>query len=125
MDTADHIILQAINGHCKFTSAQASELVSVIMAIKNIPADATVGIFSDGDWVVWALSNWLRVWQSQGYRTSDGKAVKYADLLVSCHTIAINRCVPVRLGKVRAHQKDGIVARLNGQADVYAKEGAL
>lgn len=121
VDIKNHSAIKVINGYCKFTSAQVVELVGIIMAIKNTSVNASVGLFSYSNWVVWALSHWLPVWQSQGYHTSDGKAVKYA----YCHTTGTNRSLPVQLGKVRAYQKEGIVARLNHQADAYDKEGVL
>lgn len=61
----DHKITWVINGKCNFTSAQAAELMAIIVTIKNTPATATMRIFSHSEWVVQALSDWLLVWQSK------------------------------------------------------------
>jgi ribonuclease HI len=56
------------------------ELKAVITGLRALPAPARVCIFSDSTYVMKNFKAWLPHWQSNGWRTADGKEVKNRDL---------------------------------------------
>jgi ribonuclease HI len=62
------------------TTNNRMELMAVITGLRDLPAPARVCIFIDSTYVKKNFGDWLERWQSNGWRTADGKPVKNRDL---------------------------------------------
>ncbi len=64
----------------KSTTNNRMELIAVIEALKSLPASSSVEIFSDSQYVVKGMNEWVKGWQRRGWKKSDGKPVLNDDL---------------------------------------------
>ena len=62
------------------TTNNRMELMAVITGLRDLPAPARVCVFIDSTYVKKNFGDWLELWQSNGWRTADGKPVKNRDL---------------------------------------------
>jgi ribonuclease HI len=62
------------------TTNNRMELSAVITGLRDLPAPARVCIFIDSTYVKGNFGDWLERWQSNGWRTAAGEAVKNRDL---------------------------------------------
>ena len=70
-----------ISGCVKDTTNNRMELLSVIEGLKALNEKCIVNLYSDSQYVVDAFNqNWIENWQNNGWRTSNKKEVKNADL---------------------------------------------
>ncbi|XP_029769116.1 uncharacterized protein LOC115271348 [Terrapene carolina triunguis] len=107
---------------CVAHSAQAAEIV--VVALENMPADETVAIFTDSEWVLRAIVTWMPQWQKRGMKSADGKYIAHAEKLIYLWDLSQQRTQPLFMGKVKAHEKNVEEAQWNKKADEQAKEGA-
>lgn len=75
------------------TTNNRMELTAVIRALEALKRPSAVTIFTDSQYVQKGISAWIHNWKRNGWRTSDKKPVKNADLwqaldkLVQLHVI--------------------------------------
>lgn len=75
------------------TTNNRMELTAVIRALEALKRPTAVTIFTDSQYVQKGISAWIHNWKRNGWRTSDKKPVKNADLwqaldkLVQLHVI--------------------------------------
>ena len=62
------------------TTNNRMELMAVIEALKSLPGPSSVELFSDSQYVVKGMSEWVKGWQRRGWKKSDGKPVVNDDL---------------------------------------------
>lgn len=62
------------------TTNNRMELMAVITGLRALPAPARVCVFIDSTYVMKNFQGCLERWQSNGWRTADGKKVKNPDL---------------------------------------------
>ncbi|KAJ7403867.1 hypothetical protein WISP_148925 [Willisornis vidua] len=115
---------EVVKGKCLPHSIQAAELVAVMAALENTPADQPLAIFSDSGWVVRVALEWLLLWRERDMQSADGKPVTYAKKLLYLARLAEQRACPAQIIKVKAHKKGTEEAKWNKEADAKAKEGA-
>ncbi|MGB1398370.1 MAG: ribonuclease HI [Planctomycetota bacterium] len=62
------------------TTNNRMELMAVIEALKSLPGPSSVELFSDSQYVVKGMNEWVKGWQRRGWKKSDGKPVVNDDL---------------------------------------------
>ena len=62
------------------TTNNRMELVAVIRALEALTRAADVEIYTDSQYVKNGIESWIHGWKRNGWKTSDKKAVKNADL---------------------------------------------
>ncbi len=101
-----------------FTTNNQMELKAVISALSYFKEPCKIRIYTDSEYVLKGITQWLESWKKRGFRTSKGTPVKNRELwekldkLVSFHH--------VEFIKVPAHS--GVF--YNEKADRLAKESA-
>ena len=56
------------------------ELLAVIDALESLPEPSRVTIYSDSEYVLKGLSEWMSGWKAKGWKKADGKTVMNLDL---------------------------------------------
>ena len=64
------------------TTNNRMELKAVIMALKEIPTNLELTIFTDSTYVQKGISEWIKKWKVNNWRSSNKKPVKNKDLWV-------------------------------------------
>ncbi len=62
------------------TTNNRMEMMAVIEALKALKEPCEVELYSDSQYVIKGITEWLEGWQSRGWKTADKKPVKNADL---------------------------------------------
>ena len=99
------------------TTNNRMELVAVIRALEALTRAADVEIYTDSQYVKNGIESWIHGWKRNGWKTSDRKAVKNADLWRELDLLAARH--RIRWHWVRGH--NGHV--YNERADVLANRG--
>src|SRR5687768_14073972 len=69
-----------ISGAEENTTNNRMELMAAIAALKLLKSACSVDLYTDSTYVQKGISEWLPGWKRNGWRTSDRKPVKNADL---------------------------------------------
>jgi ribonuclease HI len=69
-----------LKGGEKLTTNNRMELTAAIMALETLTRPATVEIHTDSQYVKDGISKWIHGWKRNGWKTSDKKPVKNAEL---------------------------------------------
>lgn len=101
----------------KDTTNNRMELLAVIRALESITKKVPVIVHTDSQYVQKGISEWLVNWKRRGWKTSDNKPVKNADLWRELDALAVNHEIEWRW--VRGHNGD--VG--NERADSLANRG--
>jgi ribonuclease HI len=76
------------------TTNNRMELTAVIRGLEALKRRATVEIYTDSQYVMLGITQWLAQWRRRGWRTADKKPVKNVDLwreldaLVQAHDVS-------------------------------------
>jgi ribonuclease HI len=70
------------------TTNNRMELTAVIRALEALKRPATIQVHTDSQYVQKGISTWIHNWKRNGWRTSDKKPVKNADLWQKLDTLA-------------------------------------
>jgi ribonuclease HI len=62
------------------TTNNRMELIAVIRALESLKRPAKVEIYTDSQYVKNGIETWINAWKRNGWKTSDRKPVKNADL---------------------------------------------
>jgi ribonuclease HI len=69
------------SGNTLMTTNQQMELTAVIEALKSIPVcSARITVTTDSQYVQKGITEWIKKWKQNGWRTADKKPVKNAKL---------------------------------------------
>ena len=99
------------------TTNNRMELIAVIRALESLKRTASVEIYTDSQYVKNGIETWINVWKRNGWKTSDRKPVKNADLWVELDRLVRNHAI--RWHWVRGHaDTEG-----NQRADALANRG--
>ena len=71
-----------ISGKVKETTNNRMELLAPIMALKKIKSMSNVMIFTDSTYVKNGITEWIKKWEKNGWKSSNKKPVKNKDLWV-------------------------------------------
>ena len=70
------------------TTNNRMELTAVIRALESLKRPAAVALYTDSQYVKNGIETWIHRWKRNGWRTSDRKQVKNADLWVELERLA-------------------------------------
>ena len=70
------------------TTNNRMELTAVIRALAALKRESTVELYTDSEYVRKGITEWLAAWKRRGWKTSDRKPVKNADLWRELETVA-------------------------------------
>jgi len=105
------------------TTNNRMELMAVITGLRDLPAPARVCVFIDSTYVKKNFGDWLEHWQSNGWRTAEGKPVKNRDLWEELSTEVA--CREVKWVQIPGHAGVPLNERADqlacAQRDAYAK----
>ena len=71
---------QEIYGGERDTTNNKMELTAVIRALESLDAPSEVDLHTDSQYVKQGIETWIHNWKRNGWKTSDKKAVKNAEL---------------------------------------------
>lgn len=69
-----------ISGGERLTTNNRMELIAAIRALEALKRPCRVNLHTDSNYVREGITRWIHGWQRNGWRTSDRKPVKNADL---------------------------------------------
>lgn len=105
-----------ITGFEPSTTNNRMELQAVIEALKVVRKNKKIVLYSDSNYVVKGINDWIKNWKKRGWKTSSNKAVKNKDLWERLDEEISKK--NVHLKKVKAHSGD----EYNEKVDSLAKE---
>ena len=104
-------------GGASLTTNNRMELTAVIQALASLKRRAAVEIYTDSQYVKNGIETWIGTWKKNGWKTSDRKPVKNADLWLELDRLA--REHDVKWHWVKGHaDTEG-----NHRADALANRG--
>ncbi len=99
------------------TTNNRMELTAAIEALKALKGTLVVELHTDSEYLKNGITKWIHGWKRNGWKTSDKKPVKNADLWLELERLADSHHVDWRW--VRGHSGHD----LNERADALAREG--
>lgn len=112
---------KVVTGNKKDTTNNEMELTAVFKALVKAYKDKKkqVTIYSDSAYVVNAITkNWLKKWNSNNWKTVEGKSVKNKKIWEKMYKLLYTKGLSVKLIKVKGHEDNP----LNELADKMAVE---
>ena len=107
-----------IKGSKKNTTNNQMELLAPIKALKKISKGSKVQIFTDSKYLKLGITEWIRNWKKNGWRTSNKKKVKNIELWTELDLLSNE--YEINWNWVKAHSTD----KLNNEVDLVAREAA-
>ena len=107
-----------IKGSKENTTNNQMELTAPIMALKKIPKDSKIQIFTDSKYVKSGITEWIHKWKKNGWKTADKKDVKNKDLWKELDKLSST--FYIEWIWVKAHSTDA----LNNEVDLLARSSA-
>lgn len=109
----DHIIKQ-LHGYDPDTTNNRMELTALIEALKILPQDEEITVYSDSDLCVKTVNEWASAWEKRGWKRKTGP-IKNLELVQEL--FALSKAKPrVTLKWIKAHNGD----RWNEYADALS-----
>ena len=71
---------KVLTGGSKDTTNQRMELLPAIAGLSHLDSPCTVKVYSDSEYLVKGMSEWIEGWKSRGWTTANKKPVKNRDL---------------------------------------------
>lgn len=71
---------RALQGAESETTNNRMELMAAIMALRELPAGSAAILYTDSEYVMKGLNDWLPGWKAKGWKTAARKPVKNQDL---------------------------------------------
>ncbi len=99
------------------TTNNRMELTAVIRALESLKRDCDILLYTDSQYVKNGIESWIHGWKKNGWKTSDRKPVKNADLWRELDTLVASH--RVRWHWVRGHNDHAG----NERADALANRG--
>ena len=100
------------------TTNNRMELIAVIRALESLNRPATVEVYTDSQYVKNGIETWIKAWKRNGWKTSQRKPVKNADLWLELERIAAGHHIAWHWVKGHADTPG------NQRADELANRGA-
>ena len=107
-----------IKGSKKNTTNNQMELLAPIKALKKIPKDSNVQIFTDSKYVKSGITEWIHNWKKNGWKTANKQPVKNRELWTELDQM--NNEFQIKWSWVKGHSTDV----LNNEVDLMAREAA-
>lgn len=84
---ADPVVL---TGGVPATTNNRMEVVAAIEALKAFP-EGTAAVFSDSQYLIKGITEWVRPWKSRGWKNAEGKRVRNRDLWKELEVLTTGR----------------------------------
>ncbi len=101
------------------TTNNRMELMAVIMALKKVPSNLELTIYTDSTYVQKGISEWIKNWKVNNWRSSNKKLVKNKDLWVDLDEAVGSRKIYWEWVKGHAGNEG------NEKADELANQGVM
>ena len=107
-----------IKGNKTNTTNNQMELIAPIKALKKIPNNSEVQIFTDSKYVKMGITEWIKKWSQNNWKTSSKQKVKNLELWTKLNEISKKH--KIKWFWVKGHAGDPI----NEEVDALAKKAA-
>ena len=99
------------------TTNNRMEMMAVLVALNSLTRSCAVDLYTDSQYVMKGMTEWLRGWKARGWKTADKKPVKNDDLWKALDEAAARHNVSWHWVKGHAGHPE------NERADALAREG--
>ena len=107
-----------ISGHKKNTTNNQMELMAAIEALKKIPKDQEVQMYTDSKYVKMGITEWIKKWSQNDWKTSSKQRVKNIELWKELNDISKKHKIEWHWVKAHAGNPN------NEEVDELAKKAA-
>ena len=107
-----------ISGNKKNTTNNQMELMAAIEALKKIPTEQEVQLYTDSKYVKMGITEWIQKWSKNNWKTSSKEKVKNLELWLELNKIVKKH--KIEWFWVKSHSGD----TFNEEVDVLAKKAA-
>lgn len=116
---------RTVSDNAQETTNNKMELMAAIAGLRKIKRNEpnTITVYSDSQYVVSGMSEWLPNWQAKGWRTASGKPVKNKEHWEEL--LAVADGLDVRWEWVRGHNGDSRNEEADGLANQAASKQTL
>ncbi len=90
-----------LSGGKRMTTNNEMEMMAVIESLKSLASPSTVTVTTDSQYVVKGMTEWIRSWIKNGWKTSARKPVKNRQLWEEMHSLSVRHKVKWRW--IRGH----------------------
>ena len=108
-----------ISGKKKNTTNNQMELMAAIMALVFFQKKQKIRIYTDSNYVKEGITNWIKFWEKNNWKTANKKKVKNVELWIKLNTLS--NFHDVEWQWVKGHSGDP----MNNMVDKLAKKAAL
>ena len=108
-----------ISGRKKKTTNNQMELMAAIKALVFFSKKQKIKIYTDSNYVKEGITNWIKIWEKNDWKTANKKKVKNVELWVKLSTLSNFHDIEWKW--VKAHSGDP----MNNMVDKLARKAAL
>ena len=108
----------SLKGSKKNTTNNQMELLAPIKALKKIPIDEKIEIFTDSKYLKLGITEWIFKWKKNGWKTSNKKKVKNLELWKELDNLVEK--YHIKWSWVKAHSGN----KNNEEVDLLARNAA-
>jgi ribonuclease HI len=108
----------SLKGSKKNTTNNQMELLAPIKALKKIPIDEKIEIFTDSKYLKLGITEWIFKWKKNGWKTSNKKKVKNLELWKELDNLVDK--YQIKWSWVKAHSGN----KNNEEVDLLARNAA-
>jgi len=108
-----------ISGRKKNTTNNQMELMAAIKALVFLKKKQKIRIYTDSNYVKEGITNWIKIWEKNNWKTANKKKVKNVELWIKLNTLS--NFHDVEWQWVKGHSGDP----MNNMVDKLAKKAAL
>jgi len=114
----DQAKITKISGNKKNTTNNQMELMAAIEALKKIPTEQEVQLYTDSKYVKMGITEWIKKWSQNNWKTSSKQKVKNLELWKELNIISKKH--KIKWFWVKSHAGNPS----NEEVDVLAKKAA-
>jgi ribonuclease HI len=108
-----------ISGRKKNTTNNQMELMAAIKALAFFSIKQKIRIYTDSNYVKEGITNWIKIWEKNNWKTASKKKVKNVELWIKLKTLSNFHDIEWRW--VKGHSGNP----MNNKVDKLAKKAAL
>ena len=108
-----------ISGRKKNTTNNQMELMAAIKALVFFSKKQKIRIYTDSNYVKEGITNWIKIWEKNNWKTVNKKKVKNVELWIKLNTLSNFHDIEWKW--VKAHSGDP----MNNMVDKLARKAAL
>jgi len=108
-----------ISGKKINTTNNQMELMAAIKALAFFPKKQKIRIYTDSNYVKEGITNWIKIWKKNNWKTYNKKKVKNVELWIKLNILSNFHDIEWRW--VKAHAQDS----MNNKVDKLARKAAL